>query len=317
MARLLTVLRQGVPDRVPHVELQMGAASVYEYVLERELKQDPANGWSRPYAVAPEDQVEFAGRLGIDAVVCDFQDPATSLTDRLSALERYLRAAQGTGVGVGAAFGGFFGPALASLGTDRSQHLPATEILRLEEALDGWLAPQARLLSSVCDRFAGDLAFVLIADTLADAVGPLLPAEIFERLFCVRMRRLTSPADEHGKPVIFRSPGKLDALLPLLVDLSVAAIHPLEPQYNDLPALKRQRGDRLSLVGNIAVALLRQGSPAEVEEAVRVQCLTLAPGGGYILSSPSGIDDGDAGGILPANFVAMARALHKFGGRGA
>ena len=128
------------------------------------------------------------------------------------------------------------------------------------------------------------------------------------------MQRLISPAREHGKPVIMRSPGKLDDLLPILVDLGVAAIHPLEPQLNDIIAIKQQWGDRLSLVGDIAGDLLRRGSPAEVEEAVRALCLKLAADGGYILSSAAGIGDGDD--IPPANFVAMARAIHKFGGSG-
>ena len=312
--RVLTVLQHGVPDRVPHVELQMGGKAIYEYALERELKHDPANGWAGPYTATAEDQVEFARRLGIDAVVCDFQDLSASLTDRLSALELYLRAAHGTGVGVGAAFGSFLGPALFSLGRDWPQRLPPGEMLRLEEALDSWLVQQARLLRSVCDRFAEDLAFVLISDTLADARGLLLPSEVFDRVFCERMQRLISPAREHGKPVIMRSPGKLDDLLPILVDLGVAAIHPLEPQLNDIIAIKQQWGDRLSLVGDIAGDLLRRGSPAEVEEAVRVQCLRLAADGGYILSSAAGIGDGDD--IPPANFVAMARAIHKFGGSG-
>jgi LacI family transcriptional regulator len=315
--RILTVLRHAVPDRVPLAELQMSGKAVYEYVLERELKHDPANAWDGPSMATPEDQVEFARRLGIDAVVCDFQDLSASLTDRLSALERYLRAAHGTGVGVGAAFGSFFGPALFALGRDRPRGLQPGELLRLEEMLDSWLIQQAKLLRSVCDRFAGDLAFVLIGDTLADAQGLSLPGEVFERVFCERMRRLISPAAEHGKPVMICSPGKLDRLPPMLVDLGVAAIHPLEPQLNDMLAIKQQWGDRLSLVGNVAGDLLRRGSPAELEEAVRAQCLKLAPGGGYILSSAAGISAGDDGDIPPANFVAMARSVHKFRGSGA
>ena len=61
--------------------------------------------------VRPEDHVAFALRLGMDAVPCNFfwrpqngnlflKGPPPSLADQLSYLERYLRAAQGTGVGV-------------------------------------------------------------------------------------------------------------------------------------------------------------------------------------------------------------------------
>jgi uroporphyrinogen-III decarboxylase len=54
---------------------------------------------------------------------------------------------------------------------------------------------------------------------------------------------------------------------------------------------------------------LVQGGKDEIEAEVRGLCIALAHGGGYVLSSASGI----AGDIRPENFVTMTRAVHKYG----
>ncbi len=310
--RVRAVLQHRLPDRLPQVELQLSARAAYEYVLERELGADPANLGTPGRGIGAEDRIEFARRLGIDAVVCDFEAPA-ALTHQLSALERHLSAARGTGVGVGAAFGSFFGPALSSLVPERPQDLLPGDLLRLQEALDGRLAQGVRLLRSVCDRFGDELAFVLIADTFAGAAGLALPDELFERLLCEHLRGLIAPAAEHDLPVIVASPGQLAALLPMLVGLGVAAVYPRDPQAGGMLALKAQWGGRLTLVGNPAGDLLRRGSPEQVAAALRVQCRELAAGGGYILASAAG----DGVEAPPANLLALARAAQECSGPGA
>jgi uroporphyrinogen decarboxylase len=61
--------------------------------------------------------------------------------------------------------------------------------------------------------------------------------------------------------------------------------------------------------GNVDVDLLANGTPVEIEAAVRALIRDIAPGGGYILSS---------GNSIPSyakveNVVAMGNALEKYG----
>jgi hypothetical protein len=320
--RLLQVLRHQEADRVPHLEFRVTSKAVYEYVLERELDGDGTGTRLGGQAITPEDHVDFALRLGMDAVSCHFRgrprnadlddlEPPPSLADQLSLLERYLRAARGTGVGVMASFTSFFDSAL------RASTIPAHGFQeaqpQLEQLMDVLLDTQERVMRVVCDRFAGDLALVMVNDRIANNDGLRIDLETFLEVFAPRMRRLIAPAQEHGKLLLMHTPGRMDQILPILYDIGFDAVHPFEPECNDLVAIKRQWAGKLALAGGIPTALLTHGSREEIEDTVREYCIRLAPGGGYLFGSSDGITDE----IPPQNLVAMTRAVHKYGRYGA
>ncbi|NIV29243.1 MAG: hypothetical protein GWN58_06955, partial [Anaerolineae bacterium] len=68
----------------------------------------------------------------------------------------------------------------------------------LEAAIDTLLDYWMRMVWAVCDRFAGDLAFVQVDEDLR-AVGDDI--ELFMELYPQRMERLIAPARQHGKLV--------------------------------------------------------------------------------------------------------------------
>jgi LacI family transcriptional regulator len=313
--RLLAVLRHSEADRVPHLELQVSSRRIVRYVLEHELEVDAAGERIGAPAIAPEDQVEFAQRLGMDAVPCRLiwhprssnpgdLEPAPSLSAQLSYVERYLRAVQGTGVGVFASFGSFFSPARLAAGADP---------VLADRHMDVILEQQERAVRVVCDRFGEDLAFILINDDIADASGLLLPEQRFVQTFSPRMRRLIAPAHEHGKLVVLHSHGRVGAALSLLSDIGFDAVHPTDPEHNDVVEIRHQWQGKMALVDSIPTALLIQGRRDEIEEKVRECCMRLAPGGGYVLSTGRGLTDG----IPPESFVIMTHAMHRFGRYGA
>jgi uroporphyrinogen-III decarboxylase len=293
---------------------------VYEYLLEHEVVYDATSARLGVLTVRPEDHVEFALRLGMDAVHCDFFWPPTSreledlppppsLTDQLSYLERYLRAAQGTRVGVIANFSSFFGSALQATGSLRdAQHLESW-LGRLEPLMDTLLENQERVMRVVCDRFSDGLALVMISDTLASHGGPVLPDDLFRKVFQPRMVRLIAPAKEHGKLVLMHSPGRVAGILPVLHGIGFDGIHPLEPQSNDIWEIRKEWTGKLAIIGNIPTTLLARSSREEIEEVVRDYCVRLAPGGGYVLGSAGAISND----VPPANLVAMVRAVHRYG----
>lgn len=322
--RLVKALQHQEPDRVPYVEFQATSKRVYEYVLESELEVEPALAALGGVPVSPEEHVEFAGRLGMDAVACHFAwnsrsatvdtvEPPPSLAAQISYLERYLRATQGTQVGVIASFGGFFHPAFRAVGLpEDSQLLPGVRS-QLEAQMDIILQRQGHVMRVICDRFADDLAAVRIDDEIADRSGLLLPLEVFRSLFMQRMERFVAPAKDHGKFMLVHTGGKLDQALPILHELGFDAVHPVDTGINDMFVLKELWAGRLALVGNIGADLLAKGSRDEIEEQVRVCCTRLGPGGGYVLSSSgTALDD-----VPPWAFVALAQAVHKYGRYGA
>jgi LacI family transcriptional regulator len=338
--RLLKVLQHQEADRVPHLEFWVSSQSVYEYVLERKLDYKIVNASTGKQSIAPDDHVEFVRRTGMDAVVCNFSwrpnnvfaianngtehyvngsvknwndldnlEPPPALADQLNYLERHLRAAQGTNVGVCANFTSFFDSALLAIGMADALYRIYDDRPFLERLMDIILAHQERVMRTLCDRFANDLAFVLINDDITHNAGLFIHPEMFMEIFPHRMKRLIAPAKEHGKLVAIHTDGRIGEVMPILHDIGFDLVHPVQPESNDIFALKEQWVGRMSLVGNIPTSLLAYGHKEEIEAMVKEYCVKLAPGGGYILASSSSIMDG----IPPENFVAMIQAVHKFG----
>jgi LacI family transcriptional regulator len=318
--RLLKALHFQEADRVPYLEFEVTSKAVYEYILERELEGNGTGTGPGRQAITPEDHVDFALRLGMDAVPCPFAwqpgnaaaddlEPPPSLAEQLSLLERYLRAAQGTGVGVMASFTSFFDNALLVAGAAGALARFHEARPRLEQLMDILLANQERAMRMVCGRFGADLALVVVKDRIAHGSGLRLEPETFLEVFVPRMRRLIAPAQEHGKLLLMHTLGKMDQALPLLHDIGFNAVHPMEPELNDLVAIKRQWAGKLALVGGISTALLAHGSLEEIEHQVRESCARLAPGGGYVVGSSNGITED----VPPQNLVVATRAVEKYG----
>jgi hypothetical protein len=320
MGRLLKVLQHQEADRVPFLELEITSRAVYEYVLEHEVVYEPTSARLGAQTVRPEDHIEFALRLGMDAVPCSFfwhpelvawddlsRPPA--LTDQLSYLERYLRASQGTHVGVIVSFSSFLDRALLAAGIAHDPEQLRGGKRRLEQVMDLILGNQEKVMRVVCDRFSDDLALVVIRDNIAHEAGLVLPIDLFMEVFPQRMERLIAPAKEHGKLLIMHSSGQVDQFLPLLYDLGFDAIHPVEAEFNDIFDIKKRWTEKLAIIGNVPTTLLARASTRDIEEVVRDYCIRLAPGGGYVLSSSGPISDD----IPPANLVAMIRAVQRHG----
>jgi LacI family transcriptional regulator len=338
--RLLKALQHQEADRVPHLEFWVTDKSIYEYVLERRLGYEIVDAWTYSQSITPENHVEFALRLGMDAVVCNFYwrpnnvyektsdgrahyldgtvktwsdlddlEPPTPLTAQLSHLERYLRVAQGTGLGVIANFTSFFDSAMRAIGINDALYMFHDNRPLIERLMDLLLDHQEKVVRAVCNRFADDLAFVLVNDDIAFNSGLVIHPDMFMGIFPSRMGRLILPAKEHGKPVVMHTDGKIDEVLPTLYAVGFDAVHPVQPEFNDIFALKRQWAGKVALIGNIPAALLAYGDEKEIEEKVRESCARLGPGGGYVLSSAGGV----GGNVPPENFVAMIQAVHKYG----
>jgi uroporphyrinogen decarboxylase len=82
----------------------------------------------------------------------------------------------------------------------------------------------------------------------------------------------------------------------------------MNPEVNNLPAIKERWQGKLSFVGGMPNDLLVNGSKEAVEETVREFCENLAPGGGFVLGRSAGVLEG----VLPQNYLAMIQAVHKY-----
>ncbi|MEZ4769377.1 MAG: substrate-binding domain-containing protein [Caldilineales bacterium] len=338
--RLLKVLRHQEADRVPYLEFWIDNRAVLEYVLERKLEHGQGNGRAAGQAILPEDQVEFAQRIGMDAVTVSFSwrpnnvlaraadgsehyiggsvrnwsdlenlEPPPPLAQQLNTLERTLRAAQGTGVGVIVSFTSFFDSALLAVGVTEALLLLYDNRAFLERLMDILLDHQQRLMQAVCDRFGDDLAFVLVCDDVAHQTGLLIGPHMFREIVLPRMQRLIAPAREYGKLVAFHTEGQVEQAMPMLHEIGFDLVHPVAPECNDIAALRQAWAGKMAFAGGMPALLLAYGRPDEISERVRHLCAGLAAGGGYVLGAAPRITDG----IPPENFLAMVQAAQRYG----
>ncbi len=239
----------------------------------------------------------------------DDLEPPTPIDEQLRHLERYLRAAQGTGVGLIANLTSFFDSAMLAIGVTDSLYMFYDNRPLVEKLMDILLEHQEKVMQTVCDRFGKDLALVMVNDDIGYNTGLLIRPSMFMKIFPHRMKRLIAPAKACGKLMLMHTDGKMDNILPILYDIGIDANHPVEPESNDIFEVKKKWAGKMALIGNIHTPLLAYGNKEEIEQKVKDYCIRLAPGGGYVLGSSTSIMDG----IPPENFVAMTRAVHKYG----
>ena len=117
-------------------------------------------------------------------------------------------------------------------------------------------------------------------------------------------------AHARGVPIIKHSDGNLWPILDDLIEVGFDGIHPIQPQCMDIGEVKRHLAGRACVLGNIdCMHLLPFGSEEEVVQSVKETLAKAAPGGGYIASSSNSIHPG----CRPENYVAMVRAVKKYG----
>ena len=94
-----------------------------------------------------------------------------------------------------------------------------------------------------------------------------------------------------------------------LLDLGISAINPIEPEAMDIVETKRKWGSNVCLIGNVSVHTLAAGSPDDVRREVMHLLQSVAPSGGYILSSGNSL----ASYCKPENVRAMIDTLRAHG----
>ncbi len=123
--------------------------------------------------------------------------------------------------------------------------------------------------------------------------GLLMSPEVWDDMIRPGERAEYDLVHSYGKDVWVHSCGKVDALIPRLIEMGLDVLNPVQPECMDIAELKRDFGDRLTFWGGIGTQrVLPYGTPDEVRaEARRVRDL-LGRDGGYVLS-PSQALQGD------------------------
>ncbi|MDR0354604.1 MAG: hypothetical protein LBJ64_02555 [Deltaproteobacteria bacterium] len=132
---------------------------------------------------------------------------------------------------------------------------------------------------------------IWVVDDLAYNSGPIVSVKHLDKYVFPWYREIARRCREAGKLFFLHSDGKLDALLPSLIDLGLDVIQPIDPTCNDIVDIKRKAGGRICIVGNVPNDMLQDGQPSDIREYVRHLLAEVAPGGGFMLGSGNSVPD--------------------------
>ena len=335
--RLLSAFCLEEPDRVPNLEYWITSIPVLEYVLGKRFSSD-VDTWT---TLPPEDMIKFAERIGMDAVGVYFSwrpgelfsessNPIThdnyldgvikdwndldkigeppDITEDLNKLEKYIQAARKTNVGIYASLTSFFDGTYLAMGLQDFAIKCYRDLKFVEHVMDILLDWHVKTAEAISD-YSDELAFAFINEDISHKGGFFLAPELFKKLWIPRMKKLLAPFKSKNMIITYHTDGALEDVIPLLIDLGFYAVHPVQPECNDIYELKKKFGDKICLVGNIDTKILAYGSKEDIVRDVKEHIEGLSEGGGYVLGSSTSIFDG----IPPENFLTMVRACQKYG----
>lgn len=318
MGRLEAALHHAKHDRVPNLEVSFDARAV-SHLLGRRSEI----GW---WQLPPEEAVAVALVARQDAVFCSltWSPPLGSVRTMQDAralvppdpaegrakMRAYLAAAAGTGLGVCARLTCPFTAAYTSTGPIPIQSFMYMLYDRpelVDYVMELYLSVALAQVEAIADL---PFRLVYLGDDIAGNDGLLVSPATMGEIWLERTRTLVEALLDTGRPMIFHCCGKQEFLYPFLVKWGVHAVHPVQPGPNDIYAVHRTWGDKLTLVGNIDVnGVLSFGDPRAVAEDTREHIERLAGDGGYVVCSSHSIIDS----VDPENYLAMVNATEAYG----
>ncbi len=141
--------------------------------------------------------------------------------------------------------------------------------------------------------------------------GPLFSPRHFDEFVFPRLKQITDLCHRYGVPYVKHTDGNINSLIPGIIDAGVDGLHAIEPGAGmDIAQIKRDYGDRLTLLGNVDCAGVLVHGP---EESVRAQTQAViqaaGPGGGLVLSSSNSIHPG----VKPEFYRVMLETARQVG----
>lgn len=147
------------------------------------------------------------------------------------------------------------------------------------------------------------------SDDIAYKNGMLFSPKIYREILFPCHKRLCDFFKSEGLPVMYHTDGKLDEVLPLLLEVGITGIQPIEAKAgNDVRKFKKIYGKDLVLVGNIDVRKMC-GSKEEIEEEVKSKILVAKENGGYIYHSDHSVPPS----VSFENYKYVMELVRKYG----
>ena len=130
------------------------------------------------------------------------------------------------------------------------------------------------------------------SDDLGYRNGLMFSPRVFHDLFAPAHRKLCDFCHQHGVNTFLHTCGNVNEVMDDLIDIGWDCLQPLEVKAQmDVVQLKRDFGDRVTLMGGIDVRVMAEGTDEELEEEIRSKLTVAKEQGGYIYHSDHSVPD--------------------------
>jgi uroporphyrinogen decarboxylase len=148
--------------------------------------------------------------------------------------------------------------------------------------------------------------FVMFGDDFGMQQGIIMGVPHWRTFLKPRLRQLYERAHRWGKWVFIHSCGDNSPIMEDLIEIGVDCFNPLQPEAQDIYALKRRYGRQIAFWGGIGTQqLLPHGTPEQIRAEVRRVKQEMGRGGGLILETTKPILDD----VPTENAVACIAAI--------
>ncbi len=173
------------------------------------------------------------------------------------------------------------------------------------------------MMAGLARKLAGyDIDVLWMADDFGTQRALMMRPRVWRAWFKERLRTVIAAA-KAVRPdllVAFHSDGKIDEIIPDLIEIGVDVLNPLQPEVMDPAAIKREFGNDLAFWGGLGTqTTLPFGSPDEVRQTVRSLIATVGDGGGFLIA-PTHVVEPEVPWENILAFVETVEAHGQYGG---
>jgi len=128
---------------------------------------------------------------------------------------------------------------------------------------------------------------IRLGDDVAAQKGPLMSLDLYRKYLKDRTRRVIDSARRIRPDILMfmHSDGSVMDFIPEYIDIGIDILNPVQPECNDLEAIGKQFGGKISFWGGIGTqTTMPYGTEDDVRQAVQTVCRHLGSEGGLLLA---------------------------------